>query len=124
MAAGVLDPRDFPTWDEQQGVLAAIEEPEEQIEIELREGMCPSHPRPSMVSDLCHCTEEPAFLQGQTTSSLELSPIKVVRNPDGSMARAVDTQTALAKERRHTPCGSSKRHISRWTQGTPRFSTE
>lgn len=29
--------------------------------------------------------DEPAFLQGQTKNSLNLSPIKVVKNPDGSL---------------------------------------
>ncbi len=44
--------------------------------------------------------EEPAFLRGQTRLSRELSPIKVVKNPDGSMQRAAMTQSALAKERK------------------------
>ena len=43
---------------------------------------------------------EPSFLRGQTAQSADHSPIKVVKNPDGSMQRAALTQTALAKERR------------------------
>jgi ATP-dependent RNA helicase DHX8/PRP22 len=31
---------------------------------------------------------------------LEMSPIKIVKNPDGSLQRAAMTQSALAKERR------------------------
>eukprot|EP01135_Chromosphaera_perkinsii_P000731 Nk52_evm19s151 gene=Nk52_evmTU19s151 len=44
--------------------------------------------------------EEPMFLQGQTKFSVDLSPVKIVKNPDGSMQRAAMTQGALAKERR------------------------
>ena len=43
---------------------------------------------------------EPAFLRGQTAQSADLSPIKVVRNPEGSLQRAALTQSALSKERR------------------------
>lgn len=44
---------------------------------------------------------EPAFLAGQSSrSGVEVSPIKIVKNPDGSMQRAAMTQSALAKERR------------------------
>lgn len=44
---------------------------------------------------------EPAFLQGQTSKQgVEMSPIKIVKNPDGSLQRAAMTQSALAKERR------------------------
>ncbi|QDS73353.1 hypothetical protein FKW77_006961 [Venturia effusa] len=44
--------------------------------------------------------EEPPFLQGQTKQSLELSPIRVVKAPDGSMNRAAIAGETLAKERR------------------------
>ena len=44
--------------------------------------------------------EEPIFLRGQTKNSIAMSPIKIVKNPDGSMQRAAMTQSALAKERR------------------------
>ena len=44
---------------------------------------------------------EPAFLAGQTAKNgVEVSPIKIVKNPDGSLQRAAMTQSALAKERR------------------------
>ena len=58
-----------------------VEETEEEVEIELRE-------------------DEPAFLRGQTAHSADLSPVKVVKNPEGSLNRAALTQSALAKERR------------------------
>ncbi len=36
---------------------------------------------------------EPQFLRGQTTKTgVEMSPIKIVKNPDGSMQRAAMTQ--------------------------------
>lgn len=44
--------------------------------------------------------EEPPFLAGQTKQSLELSPIRVVKAPDGSLNRAAMSGTTLAKERR------------------------
>src|ERR1700734_429969 len=44
--------------------------------------------------------DEPPFLAGQTKQSLELSPIRVVKAPDGSMNRAAMAGTTLAKDRR------------------------
>ncbi len=43
---------------------------------------------------------EPPFLIGQTEASIELTQIKVVRNPDGSMSKAAENQAAITKERR------------------------
>ena len=84
IASGVLDVKDYPTFDEEdgQGILGGEEEVEEDFEIDLND-------------------EEPAFLRGQTASSgAGASPVKIVKNPDGSMQRAAMTQSALAKERR------------------------
>ena len=45
--------------------------------------------------------DEAAFLKGiSSRSGVEMSPIKIVKNPDGSLQRAAMTQSALAKERR------------------------
>ncbi|KPI35485.1 Pre-mRNA-splicing factor ATP-dependent RNA helicase prp22 [Cyphellophora attinorum] len=44
--------------------------------------------------------DEPPFLAGQTKQSLELSPIRVVKAPEGSLNRAAQSGTNLAKERR------------------------
>lgn len=44
--------------------------------------------------------EEPPFLAGQTKRSLELSPICIVKAPDGSMNRAALSGAALARERK------------------------
>jgi len=44
--------------------------------------------------------EEPPFLAGQTKQSLELSPIRVVKAPDGSLNRSAMAGATLAKERK------------------------
>jgi ATP-dependent RNA helicase DHX8/PRP22 len=56
-------------------------EEDEDIDIEVRE-------------------EEPPFLEGQTKQSLELSPIRVVKAPDGSLNRAAMQGATLAKDRK------------------------
>lgn len=81
IASGVLDVSEFPNYDEELGLMGDVEEAEEDIEVELNE-------------------DEPEFLKGQTSHSLDLSPIKIVKNPDGSLQRAAMTQSALTKERR------------------------
>ncbi|KAJ1657800.1 DEAH-box ATP-dependent RNA helicase prp22 [Dispira simplex] len=80
ISAGVLQPQDHPNFGEQNGILN-YEENEEELDVELRE-------------------DEPVFLRGQTRNSLQLSPIKVVKAPDGSLNRAALEGAALAKERR------------------------
>ncbi|XP_028405343.1 ATP-dependent RNA helicase DHX8-like [Dendronephthya gigantea] len=82
ISAGVLDKADYPDFDDETGVLPQREDDsDEDVEIELVE-------------------EEPPFLNGQTKLSVDMSPVKIVKNPDGSLQRAAMTQTALAKERR------------------------
>lgn len=44
--------------------------------------------------------EEPPFLAGQTKQSLELSPIRVVKVPAGSLNRAATNGTVLGRERK------------------------
>ncbi|PVU92243.1 hypothetical protein BB559_003777 [Furculomyces boomerangus] len=80
ISAGALDPADYPDIDEETGEMA-FEETEEELDIELRE-------------------EEPIFLRGQTHHSLQLSPIKVVKAPDGTLNRAALAGAAQAKERK------------------------
>jgi len=53
---------------------------EEELDIEVRE-------------------DEPSFLAGQTKRTLNLSPVKIIKAPDGSMNRAALAGTSLAKER-------------------------
>ncbi|KAL8920039.1 MAG: hypothetical protein Q9208_006494 [Pyrenodesmia sp. 3 TL-2023] len=84
IASGVISASDYPEIDEEYNATLAGDgefEEEEDVDIEVRE-------------------EEPPFLAGQTKQSLELSPIRVVKAPDGSMNRAAMAGTSLAKERR------------------------
>ncbi|XP_054608608.1 ATP-dependent RNA helicase DHX8-like [Dunckerocampus dactyliophorus] len=82
IAANVLPKEEFPEFDEETGILPVIDDEEdEDVEIDLVE-------------------EEPPFLRGQTKWSASLSPLKIVKNPDGSLSQAAMMQSALAKERR------------------------
>lgn len=63
------------------GLLPKEEDEEEDIEIELVE-------------------DEPPFLQGHGRMLHDLSPVRIVKNPDGSLAQAAMMQSALSKERR------------------------
>ncbi|KAL3455082.1 P-loop containing nucleoside triphosphate hydrolase protein [Aspergillus heterothallicus] len=84
IASGAVSALDYPDIDEEYHATLTGEgtfEEEEDIDIEVRD-------------------EEPPFLAGQTKMSLELSPIRVVKAPDGSMNRAAMAGTGLAKERR------------------------
>eukprot|EP00550_Attheya_septentrionalis_P002543 CAMPEP_0198285030 /NCGR_PEP_ID=MMETSP1449-20131203/4355_1 /TAXON_ID=420275 /ORGANISM="Attheya septentrionalis, Strain CCMP2084" /LENGTH=1204 /DNA_ID=CAMNT_0043982267 /DNA_START=100 /DNA_END=3714 /DNA_ORIENTATION=- len=79
--SGVLPVEQYPTFDAEAGMMA-VEETEEETEVEMME-------------------VEPAFLKGQTRrSGRDLSPVRIVKNPDGSMSRAAMQQGTLAKERR------------------------
>lgn len=44
--------------------------------------------------------DEPPFLTGHTMQSVDLSPVRIVKNPDGSLSKAAMMQGALSKERR------------------------
>ncbi|KAL3314073.1 ATP-dependent RNA helicase dhx8, partial [Cichlidogyrus casuarinus] len=83
IAAGVLDKSELPEFDEETGLLPHEDEDssDEDIEIELVE-------------------EEPPFLQGHGRHAMDLSPVRIVKNPDGSLQQAVMMRTALQKERR------------------------
>ena len=84
ISSGVLPVEQYPTFDCSEGGLGmlAVEETEEETEVELAE-------------------VEPAFLKGQTRrGGRDFSPVRVVKNPDGSLQRAAMQQTTLAKERR------------------------
>ncbi|XP_016450532.2 putative pre-mRNA-splicing factor ATP-dependent RNA helicase DEAH5 [Nicotiana tabacum] len=82
IAAGVMSVKEFPMFDEEgDGVLYQEEGAEEELEIELNE-------------------DEPPFLQGQSRYSVDMSPVKIFKNPEGSLSRAAALQSALIKERR------------------------
>ncbi|KAI9258520.1 P-loop containing nucleoside triphosphate hydrolase protein [Sporodiniella umbellata] len=80
IASGVADPADYPELNEDLDFNGDVE-PEEEIDVEVRE-------------------EEPPFLRGQTKQSLDLSPVKVIKIPDGTMNRSALAGASLAKERR------------------------
>ncbi|KAK4109114.1 hypothetical protein N656DRAFT_357539 [Canariomyces notabilis] len=84
IAAGIAKASDYPDLEEEYNATLRGEaqmELEEDIDIEIRD-------------------EEPPFLAGQTKQSLELSPIRVVKAPDGSLNRAAMAGANLAKERK------------------------
>lgn len=83
ISSGALDPADYPDLDDDFGnpTAAGRAEIEEELDVEIKE-------------------EEPPFLSGQTKRTLELSPVKIVKAPDGSLNRAALAGASLAKERR------------------------
>ncbi|KAJ8772558.1 hypothetical protein K2173_027735 [Erythroxylum novogranatense] len=80
IASGVLSLKELSD-DEGDGMRHHEEEAEEELEIELNE-------------------DEPEFLQGQSRYSVDMSPVKIFKNPEGSLNRAAALQSALIKERR------------------------
>ncbi|XP_055920622.1 ATP-dependent RNA helicase DHX8 [Eupeodes corollae] len=81
ISSGVIDRSELPDFDEETGLLPKDEDDEADIEIEIVE-------------------EEPPFLAGHGRALHDLSPVRIVKNPDGSLAQAAMMQSALAKERR------------------------
>ncbi|OCF43431.1 ATP-dependent RNA helicase DHX8/PRP22 [Kwoniella heveanensis CBS 569] len=81
IASGVVDAADYPDLDEDLNSAVANPELEEDIDIEVNE-------------------VEPTFLAGQTKITLELSPVKIIKAPDGGLNRAALAGASLAKERR------------------------
>ena len=82
-SANAIQLNELPFYDDETGILKKDDEEDDvDIEIELVE-------------------EECAFLKGYGRSKLsDLSPIKIVKNPDGSLQQAAMMQGALSKERR------------------------
>lgn len=56
-------------------------------------------PRPDHIVMLTRC-HEPWPARHWFPDDMQVSPIKIVKNPDGSLQRAAMTQSALSKERR------------------------
>ncbi|KAL5287321.1 DHX8 family protein [Megaselia abdita] len=81
ISSGVIDRSEMPDFDEETGLLQKDENDEEDIEIEIVE-------------------DEPAFLRGHGRALNDLSPVRIMKNPDGSLAQAAMMQSALQKERR------------------------
>ena len=80
-AAGCLAPTERPDFDTETGLLPRVDSDDEDLEIDLVD-------------------EDPPFLNGQAKQILDLEPVKIVKNPDGSLTKAAMMQGALAKERR------------------------
>ncbi|PAA81962.1 hypothetical protein BOX15_Mlig003855g1, partial [Macrostomum lignano] len=52
--------------------------------------------------------DEPAFLKGCGRQAAELSPVRTIKNPDGTMAQAAMMSQALAKERKEMKQAEAK----------------
>ncbi|KAL7077529.1 hypothetical protein ACQ4LE_003536 [Meloidogyne hapla] len=80
---GAIRQIDLPDFDQELGIMKNYDEESdgEDIEIELVE-------------------DDPPFLGGYGRHVIDLEPVKVVKNPDGSLAQAALMQGALSKERR------------------------
>lgn len=81
IASGAIDASEYPELDEDFANPMAQAEVEEELDVEVRE-------------------DEPSFLKGQTKQTLDISPVKIVKAPDGSLNRAALAGASLAKERR------------------------
>ena len=87
IASGAASAADYPGLDEDymnsgfDGAKSLIDEADEELDIEINEAEAP-------------------FLHGQSKRALELSPVKIVKAPDGGLNRAAMAGAALAKERR------------------------
>ncbi|GLB35803.1 putative ATP-dependent RNA helicase DHX8 [Lyophyllum shimeji] len=81
ISSGAIDASEYPELDEDFNNPMAHVEVEEELDVEIRE-------------------DEPPFLAGQTKRTLDLSPVKIVKAPDGSLNRAALAGASLAKERR------------------------
>jgi ATP-dependent RNA helicase DHX8/PRP22 len=80
--AGILPVNEYPTYDQEGGMgILQSTETEELVDIEINE-------------------DEPSFLKGQTKVSKELEPVRIVKNPDGSLQRAALQQGQATKERK------------------------
>ena len=82
IAVGVLSATEHPMYDEEaDGMLCQEEGAEEQTEIDNNEDL-------------------PQFLLGEGEYFGEMSPVRIVENPEGSLRCAAALQSALIKERR------------------------
>lgn len=81
ISSGAIDASEYPDLDEDFNNPMAHVQVEEELDVEIRE-------------------DEPPFLAGQTKRTLDLSPVKIVKAPDGSLNRAALAGASLAKERR------------------------
>lgn len=81
ISSGAIDASEYPELDEDFASPMARAEVEEELDVEIRD-------------------DEPAFLAGQTKRTLDMSPVKIIKAPDGSLNRAALAGASLQKERR------------------------
>jgi len=93
MAANCIDITALPDFDEETGLLPKEDDSDEDVEVELVE-------------------EEPPFLRGHGRQWVELSPVKIVKNPDGSLAQSAMMGNALQKERREMKQAQREAEVS------------
>nr|GMD52597.1 probable pre-mRNA-splicing factor ATP-dependent RNA helicase DEAH5 [Ipomoea batatas] len=94
MASGVLSVKECPMFDEEgDGLLYQEEGAEEELEIELNE-------------------DEPPFLQGQSRYSVDMSPVKIFKNPEGSLESSSCTPICFDKGEER-----SERHLAQELRG-------
>ncbi|KAL0266728.1 UNVERIFIED_CONTAM: hypothetical protein PYX00_009196 [Menopon gallinae] len=98
LSASCIDRSELPDFDEETGLLPKEEDEEEDIEIELVE-------------------DEAPFLQGHGRMLHDLSPVRIVKNPDGSLAQAAMMQSALSKERREQKMLQREQEMDSMPQG-------
>ncbi|KAK2710309.1 ATP-dependent RNA helicase DHX8-like [Artemia franciscana] len=101
LKARAIDQTELPDFDEELGILPKDESDDEDIEIEIVE-------------------EEPEFLRGHGRHLQELSPVRIVKNPDGSLAQAAMMQGALSKERREQKMQARDSEAAEQPQGPRR----
>ncbi|GAA5853306.1 hypothetical protein JCM8547_000279 [Rhodosporidiobolus lusitaniae] len=88
IASGAASASDYPGLDDDLSAgftnsngVSLADEADQELDIEINEAEAP-------------------FLSGQSKRALELSPVKIVKAPDGGLNRAAMAGAALAKERR------------------------
>ena len=86
IASGAVSASDYPDLNDYGSANSDFSNPnnteqDEELDIEVRE-------------------DEAPFLAGQTKRLLDLSPVKIIKAPDGTMNRAALSGASLAKERR------------------------
>lgn len=81
IASGVASAADYPDLDADDHATPNDNEADQEVDIEVKE-------------------EEAPFLRGQKKRALDISPVKIIKAPDGTLNRSAMAGTNLAKERR------------------------
>lgn len=89
-------------WELKQLIASGIEKASDHPELHDEELTTPASRGGGLDDELdIEVNEKEApFLAGQTSASLDLSPVKIVKAPDGTLNRAALAGASLAKERR------------------------